>query len=71
MVFAEHLKCFKEHISILKNLHSNCTSSDDGSHSMFDIVRNEDAIFKCMWQQKVSYHTDSLIFVDRVSVILC
>ncbi|EXB29684.1 hypothetical protein L484_013458 [Morus notabilis] len=68
VVFAEHLKCFKEHISILKNLHSNCTSSDDGSHSMFDIVRNEDAIFKCMWQQKLLF--DSLCSISHDELLL-
>ncbi|PON47074.1 Midasin [Parasponia andersonii] len=67
-VFAKHLKRFKECVSILKNLHSNCTTSDSGTPSMFGIVQNQDAIFRCMWQQKKLF--DSLCSISHDELLL-
>lgn len=53
-IFAKDLKSFKDHVSAVKSLYSNYSSSDDESHRLPGLVHSRDAIFKCMWQQKVS-----------------
>ncbi|XP_062087755.1 midasin isoform X2 [Humulus lupulus] len=68
VVFAKHLKSFKECNSILKNLYSSCTTSDGGTRTMFCIVQNQDAIFRCMWQQKKIF--DCLCSISHDELLL-
>ncbi|XP_030490703.2 midasin isoform X2 [Cannabis sativa] len=69
VVFAKNLKRFKDCISILKNLFSNCTTTDGGTRTMFCIVQNQDVIFRCMWQQKKIFDCLCSISYDELLLL--
>ncbi|KAL5579519.1 hypothetical protein UlMin_011961 [Ulmus minor] len=68
MVFAKHLKRFKECASLLRNLNSSSSISDGGICSSLSVSKNQDAIFKCMWQQKQLF--DSLCSISHDELLL-
>ncbi|XP_048323691.2 midasin isoform X2 [Ziziphus jujuba] len=68
IVFSKNLKRFKKCVSILKLLYSNSTNYDDGNGAKFSIIKNQDGVIKCMWQQKQLF--DSLYSISNDELVL-